>query len=222
MSKPQARKKPLEEWWLGSSEYAFDKVDGRLVEVDHSGTFVVTVHLGMVDGRVACIGVDFRSFNEEKQMSFAPLPGRSGYARLGSPEWRSIPVGNLFDRSIRDNQLSREDLVSSDFYGLYNGDSDARTRVAAVHDEIATRSPAKPKRGPKRQLTDELVRSVVGPAYRNGGRRPVVAVQQALKEAGFIGSGGSTDDVTMSQASKAVARARKLGVIPPAKGKGRP
>jgi hypothetical protein len=67
------------------------------------------------------------------------------------------------------------------------------------------------RRGPQPILSEATLQTVVAPAYAAGGAAPVGAVRTALEE-------DQGRMVTLDQAKKAVARARSLGYIPPAKG----
>jgi hypothetical protein len=75
--------------------------------------------------------------------------------------------------------------------------------------------PNRPRRGPQRLLSLDDLATVVAPAYLTGGRKPVVAVRDALSK-------HRGEPVTMDQARKAVVRAREAGLLPPAKGQGKP
>jgi hypothetical protein len=104
---------------------------------------------------------------------------------------------------------------------MFDGVTPDRERLARTHEALAGAAPAGARRGPKRLLTEDVLRTVVAPAYITGGRRPVMAVRKALEAARFGGS-GPKGEVTIDQARKAVVQARAAGVIPAASGRGRP
>jgi hypothetical protein len=90
-----------------------------------------------------------------------------------------------------------------------------REEMARRYESLIGDEPKRRRRGPERALSVEALTTVVKPAYEKGGRKPVVAVRDALsKQRG--------EPVTMDQARKAVVRAREIGVLPPAGGRGKP
>lgn len=133
-----------------------------------------------------------------------PMPHRAR-AGVSSSLWRAIRIGDLVDETIRRVR-------------------DGAGAVAAVVDDehlaqVAGAEERRAKRGPRPGVSPQVAAQVVAPAYLSGGRRPVVAVQEALQTAGLAGS-GPAGEVTIDQARKAVARTRALGFLPAAEKRG--
>lgn len=190
-------------------------MDGQMTL--HGQEFHVRTHWAQVDGRPTVVGVDLRSFTaEEVPVAEAwdtarPVGGQ--WSEVTSPVVRALRIGSVaeehrlewmesYDEDIAEHP-EHEDLVESQaFWGT---------------------EPARKKPGPTEQMTDDLLRSVVEPAYRRGGRKPVVAVQEALEAAGYQGSEWDPKKrrnvVSANQASAAVRKARARGLLGPVKGK---
>ena len=137
------------------------------------------------------------------------------YTDIGSALWRSIPIGDLIERSIAARKVYYKGLVS-----MARSAADPATRkgwegMARAFEYPDGDEPDRPRRGPQRLLSLDDLATVVAPAYLTGGRKPVVAVRDALAER-------KRGSVTMDQARKAVVRAREAGIVPPAHGRGKP
>lgn len=214
--------KPVNEWYLGSQAFYFAVIGGHVQEVsehdffvDQAGQIELHLHVGMVEGSLACIGVDVRSFTElEGEFGVKPLSGRGAFSAIRSPAWRSLPIGGLAERAIEQVQEAYARMARETRAGMYDRFGYNRAELAARHDQIAGSSSPSKRRGPKPSLSEETLRTVVALAYGSGGRKPVVAVQRALQEIGHLGP-WDRGTVTIDQARKAVQAARKIGAIPP-------
>lgn len=225
--------------WVGSRTYPFRVQDGRIVNIeapynagviedasgirladpeawergDYWADFTVTIDLWRTpEGRIFCGSVDVAaapggpSHTEmHTQQQTLNYLGANVTAELTATIWRQIPIGALIDHTMG---MFRDAL---DKYGPR-----VPPELADTWRQMADEVP-QPKPGPKPGITPEMLAGVVAPAYLAGGRKPVVAVQEALKSAGF-----SSGLVTIDQARKAVVRARQAGLIPPAAKKGKP
>ncbi|WP_147251479.1 hypothetical protein [Blastococcus sp. TBT05-19] len=190
-----------------------------LAEVgDH--VLLVWVHLALVNERVTCVGFDVRSFIPKVYEAGSAVAGwahemyptNDNYVEITSPLIRGLKVAQIIERAL--TMMKSKDAWDERFLV-----AKAPTTVdlssfdlQSVVDGFFTPADAGPRRGPKPQLDDEALRTVVAAAYRTGGRRPVQAVQAALEESGVL-----RPPVTIDQARKAVAAARARGFIPPAK-----
>ena len=121
---------------------------------------------------------------------------------IDSRVWRSLRIGELVEATA--DMLRRD----SDKVALAIGDDYIKRSVALPAPST--------RRGRRSPLTSKLLAEVVGPAYLTAPRRPVQAVQAALAECADFQGSGPCGDVTIDQARKAVARARRAGLIPPA------
>lgn len=225
------KQRPPSEWHLAVRPFFFEVTDSHAVEIDEqswivdkAGQLQIQIHVGLVNDRLACIGVDIRSFRADIEgatvkgaiNAYHPFDQRGGFTAINSPVFRSIPIGNLIERAIADTQGDYEQMAAQSRQGMFDAVTPDRERLARIHESIADAARTGARRGPKPALTEDVLRSVVTPAYITGGRRPVVAVQTALSKY----RGG--EQVTIDQARKAVVQARAVGMIPPARGKGRP
>lgn len=179
----------------------------------------VLIHVGVHQGRLACIGADLRSFAGQstvKEAEYQYLLGHDEYASIGIHIWRSIPIGKLVEEALEKARKSHRAMGAGAWDQIPGWDTIWNPHHAAVgkiEGPVETR-------GRKTIFTDQLLAEVVNPAYLGGGRKPVQAVRVALQRAGLPGS-GLDGEVTPDQARKAVARARKAGVIPPAQKRGK-
>jgi hypothetical protein len=202
--------------WRSEVPWPFIVVGGRAKE-NRGGNrvtqFEVCVMLASIENRMRCIGVEVRSYRRTDD-DIEPLPVLGRYTDIGSALWRSIPIGDLIERSIalqKDHYKVLVDLARSDDPARRKGWEDmARKFKYPDGDE-----PDRPRRGPQRLLSLDDLATVVAPAYLTGGRKPVVAVRDALSK-------NKREPVTMDQARKAVVRAREAGMLPPAHGRGKP
>lgn len=166
--------------------------------------FSVTTHWASVNGRAACVGVDvhaFRSKNSAKADLSDAKPTEDGWAEITSPVLRGLRVAEVQDQG-------RRDLMGL----LSQALADAPRREARAGGRVKKALEAQPLRrrpGPPALVTDDVLREVVAPAHRTGGRKPVQAVQAALS----AHRGG--ERVSIDQARKAVAKARKRKFLPP-------
>jgi hypothetical protein len=151
---------------------------------------------------------------DDEHGGIKPLPPSDRFTEIGSALWRSIPIGDLIERSIALQKNHYKDLVAN-----ARRAADPATRKGwedmARAFEYYNDQPDRPRRGPKRLLSLDDLATVVAPAYLTGGRKPVVAVRDALSK-------HKREPVSMDQARKAVVRARDAGVLPPAHGRGKP
>jgi hypothetical protein len=206
----------------GVETFHFEVVGGRAREVEwhrakarNRYQFAVQILLGNINGRIRCIGVELRSYEsidptESVWMGIKPFDHRDGFTEINSALWRSIPIGDLIERAIA-NQKGDYTLIAE--WHRNQGEEVA----ASVYESLAAEAevPDRPQRGPKRLLSLDDLTQVVKPAYLTGGRRPVVAVRDAMSK-------HRGQSVTMDQARKAVVRAREAGILPPAGGRGKP
>jgi hypothetical protein len=198
----------------------FEVVDSRAQEVsepdfytEHRGQFQVWLTLAAIHNRMRCVGVDIRSYKrpvfEETladRVALEPFDGRDGLAAMDSAVWRSIPIGDLIQRAIEEKKayfLARAEQARRD-----DQEETARRYESLVGE------PGKPRHGPRRSLSLEDLTTVVAPAYDAGGRKPVVAVREALSKHRGV-------PVSIDTARKAVVRAREVGALPPAGGRGK-
>jgi hypothetical protein len=185
----------------------------------------VWIVLAGVENRTRCVGVEVRSYDRtDERWNIKPFDDRDSFTPIDSALWRLLPIGALIERTIdfrRKHYKTQADRartgepvqwsVGGPLVEVPVGpEAAARAIEAMIADE-----PDKPRRGPRRQLSLEDLATVVVPAYDEGGRRPVVAVRDALSK-------HKRQNITMEQARKAVVRAREAGLLPPAKGRGKP
>ena len=181
---------------MGKPKDAYTGRTSVPVEID-GVPFQATVHWAIVGGRARCVGVDLRSFTS-KNSARADLsdarPVGGGWAEITSPVMRGLRVAEVIAESKQDTALLQQMVAALP----------AVQRRALGAPVGQTRG----KPGPRSRWTDELLREVVAPAYRLGGRQPAKAVQEALeKRLGEL--------ITRDMARKAVARARVAGYLPP-------
>jgi hypothetical protein len=207
------------------AHWPFVVQDGRAKEIRGSkraAQFYVCVMLAFIENRVRCVGVEVRSYERTDNGAMKPLVHRDGFTEIGSALWRSIPIGDLIERSIahhrKANKVLAEMARSSDTFprvALPAVVPQDRETLARIYESRIGDEPEKPRRGPERLLSIEDLATVVAPAYLTGGRKPVVAVRDALSK-------HKRQPISMDQARKAVVRAREAGVLAPAKGRGKP
>jgi hypothetical protein len=160
--------------------------------------FYVGVHLGLVDSRLVCVGIDFRSINLGELAGQVMHLGNGDWTEITTAVLRGLHLGEAVERALEQHRgLAGAEAHSSD-----DPDSSGGRKAAGP-----TR---RPSRGPRPLLDDAMLTNIVVPAYQTGGRRPVQSVLEAMNRAG-VANGA----VTPHQASRAVARARARGFIPP-------
>ena len=142
------------------------------------------------------------------EMSELNVLGHDVTAQVTARLMRLLPVGALVENAMQGPRRALErfgDRMPADMRQSLEQDAN-----------LPSRDTVKP--GPKPLLSDELLRTVVVPAYLAGGRAPVRAVQEALAAAGF-----NNGHVSIDQARKAVSRARHADppLLGPARGRKR-
>lgn len=182
-----------------------------------SGRLVAREDVDAADGHDAAdVDVQVEMFISEEQLlcgkvtvSTVPTSDFQRLNTLGDPGeplhidsavWRAIPIGRLIEDTAQRLRASAERV----FREL--GDAHLETIVDSRDAAV--------KRGPKPSLTPELLSTIVAPAFRSAGRKPIEAVRAALEAHGYPGSGPG-GEVTIDQARKAVTKARALDVDPP-------
>lgn len=162
--------------------------------------FNVRVHWARVGGQLQVVGLDLRTFWSDAEQEATRRALAKG---VDFPQ----PLPRLTTsvlRGLRFAEVVEQSLATAQAELPYAPEEDAK----AVRD-AARPDPDQPRRGPAPMLTTEDLKNVVAPAYMNGGTRPVVAVQEALKAVPAMGQ-----HVTKEQARKAVVKAREHGFIP--------
>lgn len=176
------------------------------VDIDGEA-FNVRVHWAQLDGRMVVVGLDVRAFfsSPEDPAMQAILQGDSGLHFLGgevtTSAFRAVRFAEVAEQS-------RRELVRS--LGAAPVAPGEEAERAALTETVAGN---RRRPGPKPVVSEDALAHVVAPAYASGGRRPVEAVREALAAANLPGLGRH---VTREQASKAVERARRQGLIPAA------
>jgi hypothetical protein len=214
--------------YRGEVVFYFEVVDGRAREIDLAeshvegkGDLQVWLTLAVINNRLRCVGADIRSYKKPlgetpaDRVAPKPFPWRDGFTEISSAVWRSIPIGDLIERAIAERKDDYQWLAEAARRGDLDYRGQDREAMARRYESLIGDEPDKPRHGPRRALSlDDLV-EVVAPAYDTAGNKPVVAVRDALSK-------HRGKPVTMDQARKAVVRAREIGALPPAKGRGRP
>lgn len=193
-----------------SDRYIFGR--GTLVEL-RGEPFHVMVHLALVGGRVTCVGVDIKGFEQEihGDGSFH-IDAGDGFTELTTPRLRGLRLGEVVDEAIA---YTRSLVDEAADYPNATWTEEQLTRLdeeRAALDAAADR-PRRP--GRPASLSHPDVLQLVVETYTShvaaGGRRPVIAVREALQKAGVI-EGAAADGVTINQARAAIrhARSKKL------------
>lgn len=171
---------------------------------EYFGDVELTLDIYRADGRLFCGGASLRTVaaapertDIARQLSESNTLGPNVSAEVTARLWRRIPLGAVIDHALESIRTAPERYPQ------------ASPDVLALWRENADSEAARPKPGPRTALTDELLATVVAPAYLAGGSKPVQAVREALEAAGY-----SKGFVTIDQARKAVQRARKQGFLP--------
>jgi hypothetical protein len=216
--------------YRGNAGFLFEVVGGRAKEIKTSRRiskkqdriqFEVWLTFGSIDGRTRCVGVEIRSYEriDHERGVIEPFESRDGLAEISAAMWRSIPIGELIERGIAGSRAQNKMLADitrntgvDPVHGNRTGDAAVRRYESLIGDDVA---PDRPRRGPQRVLSPDELATVVAPAYLAAGRKPVVAVRDALTKY-------KRQTISMDQARKAVVRAREAGVLPPAHGQGKP
>lgn len=168
--------------------------------------FSVRVHWARVGGQLQVVGLDLRTFWSDAEQEatrkalakgvdfLQPLP------RLTTSVLRGLRFAEVVEQSLA---KAVEDLP-------YAPEEDAKVvRTAARTD------PDRPRRGPSPGMTTEYLRTVVAPAYMDGGTKPVEQVLEAMERQPPPPPSRMKSPFTKEQARKAVVKARALGFIPP-------
>lgn len=177
------------------------------------GPWAVTAHWAAVDGRAVCVGLDLRSFTLKAdpapvRLVAKPVHAREGWQEVTTPAVRAVPIARMVELARQQAEVMRADAPALLAALGLSPDGPA---LQAAEDQVDAFAPPERRRGPAPLLTDDQLRTIVAPAYRRGGRKPIPEVQRALLQSGVL-----RPPVTHEQARKAVARARKLpGLIPP-------
>lgn len=209
---------------LGETADALETISGpratcfpTTVEIGGS-KFWVGVHMAHIQGRFCCVGLDVRSFREERQAGEQTDGGgqsprqvlmNDDWAEITSPVMRALRTSEVIEAAqepLRQAVLK----ISESFVRKWGPSPSGRTP-----EEVASgRYDPQPvrRRGPRPLLSDQVLREVVAPTYLLSAHKPVQAVRVALEESEVLGS-----RVTIDQARKAVAAARARGFIPPAR-----
>jgi hypothetical protein len=170
-------------------------------------TFYARVHWARVGGQVQVVGVDLRAFYSVGEQEATRVALEDGldfdepWPRVSTATLRSLRFAEVAEASRR-TLLDSLDTAPPPL----PADRGSRERTRTLLEP----SPDVPRRGPPPMLKTEDLRTVVAPAYLNGGDRPVVAVHEALQ-----GIPAMKGHATKEQARKAVVKARALGFIPP-------
>jgi hypothetical protein len=174
--------------------------------------FAVEVHIAFVRGRFACVGIDLRSFSieegsEEAQKKSQILLVNEDWVEITSPVIRGLQTSAVIQKALREWQ----DTANLKLETAGRSMPPLEWVKYTVIGSGALNRPENPqRRGPHPQLDDDVLASVVAPAYGVGGHAPTQAVREALQTSGVL-----KPPVTIDQARKAVAAARKKGFIPP-------
>jgi len=174
--------------------------------------FAVEVHFAFVRGRLACVGIDLRSFfieegSEEAQRKPQMLLMNEDWVEITSPVVRGLQTSAVIQKALRE----WEDEANLKLETAEGPMPPLEWVKYTVIGSGALDRPENPqRRGPHPQLDDKVLASVVAPAYGIGGHAPTQAVRKALQTSGVL-----KPPVTIDQARKAVAAARKKGFIPP-------
>lgn len=197
--------------FAGGCHFRFRWVDGRLerfseddpspIEGGQGADLAVYLDLFVSGDRLVCGRVEVKTVaqletDHEDTLGATPEP-----RHINSALWRQLPIGQLVDESVETVQHLAEEMFRAS----------NRDHFKVLVD---LNRPGK-RPGPQSSLTFELLRNVVAPAFRAGGRKGVVAVQRAMQEAGYPGS-GPDGGVTIDQARKAVTKARRMRLLEPA------
>lgn len=180
--------KPQSDRWISRTAERV-KIDGH--------QFSVTVHWAMVGGQARCVGLDVRAFTSKNaaKVDLSDAKPVGEWAEITSPALRQVRVAELVESSRQTTAAMKAML-----------DALPPAQVQA----ISSKTGAKRKPGPESRWTDELLRDVIAPAYRTGGRKPSQAVLRALR--------AHLKDPLISAdvARKAVQKARQAGYLPAA------
>lgn len=158
--------------------------------------FTVAIHWATVGGRLTPVGVDLRSFtsktDNEADLSDARPTG--GWSEITSPVVRGLRTAEVIEQQRQNVRLLSEMLAAM-----------SRAQRKALGQPVGKHRKAP---GPPTRYTDELLRTVVVPTYQMGGRKPSMAVLEALRR--------HFDDQQLSPdvARHVVQKARRAGLLP--------
>lgn len=158
------------------------------------GPWILRFHLAEVDGRVACVGVDLRSFREDRDNR--PVNRRAGLLPVTSTVWREVNVAS----EIREALADHEAVLAHAAYFAEEATDRAREVARARLDEY--RATVEARRGGRPPISPEHLEEVVGVYSRalDAGQPPRAAVAEH-----FL--------VSPSTAAKWIARAREIGLL---------
>jgi len=180
-------------------------------------TLYLRVHWANRDGRAVVVGLDLRTFWSSTENGATQAILRAGLDVQPMGEVNTAVLRGLRFADVVE-EGSRKVLEESLIEAPPPEDDDARAQRAALARAVAA---GKRRRGPRPAASDEDLERFVAAPYRAhltaGGRKPVQAAREAMQASGRFGAA-----VTSGMASKAVERARRLGMIPPAERRGKP
>lgn len=169
-----------------------------------------------LEARLHVFEADGRLFVGRVDVLTVPESFNTPYGRVEAPAIPTLPLGTDLLRMLKLGELTQEaiETVAGDYAAarmVLAEDPAAFQRLAQARVEGGSR------RGRETLLTPAVL-EVVRSAYNQAGRAPTKAVQAALQDLGFPGS-GPTGEVSRDQAAKAVQAARRRGLLPPATGR---
>lgn len=178
--------------------------------------YALRVHIGRVNGAVECVGIDVRAFRSNAEDRLNISQDAQAYVPLLKDEPEHWPI--VDSKVLRSVKLAEAISRATEALGelrllaeaLDRGEGAASYWVSNPPRAIADLQPAKKKRGARTRLTDDLLASVVVPAWLNNPGSRTESVRKALED--YWG-----ELVTIDQAKKAVSKARshKPPLLPP-------
>src|SRR4051794_29267587 len=167
--------------------------------------FAVEVHFAFVRGRLACVGIDLRSFFSKESPEQAKrkpqmLLMNEDWVEITSPVVRGLQTSAVIQKALRKWQ----DAANLKLETAEGPMSPKEWVKYTVIGSGALNRPENPRRrGPHPQLDDDVLEKVVAVAYGAADHAPTQAVREALETSGLL-----KPPVTIDQARKAVAAAR--------------
>src|SRR3954452_23148180 len=84
--------------------------------------FYVGVHLGLVDARLVCVGIDFRSVNLGELAGQAMDLGNGDWTEITTAVLRGLPLGKALEQALEQHRgLAGREAHSSDGLGTPAG-----------------------------------------------------------------------------------------------------